>query len=383
MAGTGRRVYEELREGIEARGGTMEYRADGREGKRWIVTLAGKSATVKYEDGLFPLLDALYVPLVDDPRAFDDYSKSLVDGAIDRLIEHLQLGGSKVRHFGHPYGIELGQDFADYAALREAGVHLPTVKGISGTKAEGADSIVLSGGYREDEDFGDEIVYTGEVGQEPGSKRQTFDQTLVRGNLALARSVETGLPVRVVRGFKHKSPYSPAAGYRYAGLYRVEEMWHERGAEGFRVYRFRMVGEDSRVEGPSEEGTRGKAPRARTTVQRVVRDSALARRVKEKHKYACQVCGLVIEGRAGRYAEAAHIRPLGSPHDGPDVEGNVLCLCPNHHVMFDHGSFAVGDEGHLLGLPGQLRTARGHRVDPQHLRYHREHRFEEPADSDR
>jgi len=52
--------------------------------------------------------------------------------------------------------------------------------------------------------------------------------------------------------------------------------------------------------------------------------------------------GIRLVGLAGPYAKAAQIRPLGAPHDGPDVSENILCLCPNHRVLFDHGGAAVG-----------------------------------------
>jgi integrase len=39
--------------------------------------------------------------------------------------------------------------------------------GISGGEREGADSIVVSGGYEDDEDYGDVIVYTGAGGNDP------------------------------------------------------------------------------------------------------------------------------------------------------------------------------------------------------------------------
>ena len=39
------------------------------------------------------------------------------------------------------------------------------------------------------------------------------------------------------------------------------------------------------------------------------------------------------------YAEAHHLKPLGGEHRGPDIEGNLICLCPNHHALFDY--FAV------------------------------------------
>ena len=61
----------------------------------------------------------------------------------------------------------------------------------------------------------------------------------------------------------------------------------------------------------------------------------------------------------GRYAEGAHIRPLGYPHDGPDVLGNVLCLCPNDHVRFDYGAIWLDDR--LYVVDAQLGKA-GHRI---------------------
>jgi putative restriction endonuclease len=59
-------------------------------------------------------------------------------------------------------------------------VHRPTVSGISGTRAEGADSIAVNGGYEDDEDFGDEIIYTGAGGNDPNTGRQIHDQTLAQ-----------------------------------------------------------------------------------------------------------------------------------------------------------------------------------------------------------
>ena len=48
-------------------------------------------------------------------------------------------------------------------------------------------------------------------------------------------------------------------------------------------------------------------PRVETTTYRVLRDSEVARRVKELHEYACQVCGHVIRLPDGKlYAEAPH-----------------------------------------------------------------------------
>lgn len=102
-----------------------------------------------------------------------------------------------------------------------------------------------------------------------------------------------------------------------------------------------------------------------------MRRAAIAESVKRLHSHCCQVCGERLGTAVGPYAEAAHIRPLGRPHDGPDVAENLLCLCPNHHVLFDQFSLAIADDFELIGRPGWLRTHSRHRIDSEYLRYHR------------
>jgi hypothetical protein len=72
-------------------------------------------------------------------------------------------------------------------------------------------------------------------------------------------------------------------------------------------------------------------------VYRILRDTALARAIKTLYNHECQPCGETILLPSGeRYSEAHHIHPLGTPHNGPDVSGNILVLCPKHHVMCDY-----------------------------------------------
>lgn len=115
------------------------------------------------------------------------------------------------------------------------------------------------------------------------------------------------------------------------------------------------------------------APRRETTVLRIVRDTKQARRIKELYDYRCQMCGVRLDGLAGPYAEAAHIRPLGAPHHGPDTPENILCLCPNHHVLLDHGGVGIGEDLSLVGEQGRLEVHSRHRVSEEHIRYRREH----------
>ena len=105
------------------------------------------------------------------------------------------------------------------------------------------------------------------------------------------------------------------------------------------------------------------ADRVLSQVYRILRDTALARYVKAVHECRCQLCGsTVVLSDGSRYAEGHHIQPLGRPHNGPDVIGNILCVCPTHHVQLDYGCI------HLE--LSQVRSHDSHRLDPQFLDYH-------------
>jgi len=83
---------------------------------------------------------------------------------------------------------------------------------------------------------------------------------------------------------------------------------------------------------------------------RILRDTSLARTVKESHQYRCQICGQTLKLGGDRpYAEVHHIMPLGRPHNGPDVRGNILCVCPNDHVLLDYGVTML-DVNHFEGI---------------------------------
>lgn len=149
--------------------------------------------------------------------------------------------------FGELPGVPEGVGFATRLLLQRAGVHRATRAGISGREGEGAESVVLSGGYEDDRDDGVVVLYTGHGGRAPKTGLQVRDQRLVGGNAALALSCARGLPVRLVRGSRHPSPYAPRFGYRYDGLYRVSSYWKARGRSGFWVWRFRLVKEGAHV----------------------------------------------------------------------------------------------------------------------------------------
>ncbi len=95
----------------------------------------------------------------------------------------------------------------------------------------------------------------------------------------------------------------------------------------------------------------------------IVRDQSLVTLLKGLHNSRCQLCGIAIELFGGAlYAEVHHLRPLGSPHNGPDTLGNMICVCPNHHVQLDRGAIQINNDS-------LLRHTK-HSVDPQYVVYH-------------
>ncbi|SIT88053.1 YDG/SRA domain-containing protein [Pontibacter indicus] len=281
------------------------------------------------------------------------------------------------RIFGHIPNVFEGDVFENRIALSHSKVHRPTQAGISGSQKEGADSIVLSGGYEDDQDLGDVIVYTGHGGRDPITKKQVTHQFLSDKNLALAINCQNGLPVRVIRGANHKSKFSPEFGYRYEGLYKVVKYWRKTGRSGFNVWLFRLekitVDQALTYQVSEDSPIYSKTTRTLTAQQRLNRDYSLTLKIKEIYNFHCQVCNTKIFTNAGFYAEAAHIKPLGEPHNGPDTLDNILCLCPNHHVMLDFGGFTIDDDYSLIGLEGKLYVKPEHRINSEFIRYHREH----------
>lgn len=76
------------------------------------------------------------------------------------------------------------------------------------------------------------------------------------------------------------------------------------------------------------------------------RDRNKAAKLKTLYENRCLFCGIQVQVDAGRYySEAAHIRALGEPHNGPDSTENLIVLCPNHHIQFDRGVLRIRKVG--------------------------------------
>uniref|UniRef100_A0A8C7V650 E3 ubiquitin-protein ligase UHRF n=1 Tax=Oncorhynchus mykiss TaxID=8022 RepID=A0A8C7V650_ONCMY len=168
-------------------------------------------------------------------------------------------------HYGPVPGVPVGSIWKFRVQVSESGCHRPHVAGIHGRSNDGSYSLVLAGGYEDDQDNGNEFTYTGSGGRDlSGNKRtaeQSCDQKLTNMNRALAlncnasvnekdgaeaKDWKAGKPVRVVRsskGRKH-SKFSPEDGNRYDGIYKVVKYWPEKGKSGFLVWRYLLKRND-------------------------------------------------------------------------------------------------------------------------------------------
>lgn len=106
-----------------------------------------------------------------------------------------------------------------------------------------------------------------------------------------------------------------------------------------------------------------RANRTNAYISRVVRDTKLSQRIKVFHEYKCQICQVSLELSDGlRYAEAHHIKPLGMPHNGPDIAANLICVCPNHHALLDYGAIKLDK--------AELSFRQGHDIGDEYIEYH-------------
>lgn len=315
------------------------------------------------------------------------------------------------RTVGHIVGVAVGDHFDSRMAVKGAKLHQTNQKGISWLKDEKdglpvADAIVLNGGYIDDDDQWIKMRYTG---ASKGEERDSNTGRLLRSqswsyvdNASLKRSFERGYPIRVIRGFEGDKRYSPTKGYRYDGLYVITglrtALSQQPAPDGtdIEICQFDLerlpesrqghtqvesqVAEE--LEELADQWGEERYPEVRTAaVQSLIRSVATSRRVKKLYDGECQLCGRQLLGPDGSvHSQGAHIKPLGKPHNGPDVEQNILCVCPNCHVRLDIGAVVVDDDWSIVvraamfgeKLLPKLNTKGWHRVHPDYVRYHRE-----------
>ncbi|KAE9596748.1 hypothetical protein Lal_00007994 [Lupinus albus] len=156
-------------------------------------------------------------------------------------------------------GVEVGDEFQYRVELNMIGLHRPIQGGIDYVKHGGkilATSIVASGGYADELDNSDVLIYTGQGGNVMSTAKQPEDQKLERGNLALKNSSEEKNPVRVIRGYESRDGRPKTLVYD--GQYLVDSYWQDIGPHGKLVYKFRLRRIPGQCELPLKEVKKSK-----------------------------------------------------------------------------------------------------------------------------
>ncbi|XP_047313101.1 histone-lysine N-methyltransferase family member SUVH9-like [Impatiens glandulifera] len=99
-------------------------------------------------------------------------------------------------------------------------------------------SIIVSGGYEDDEDYGEVLIYTGLGGRDRG---QSGTQEIRDENLGLETSKKYEIDIRVIRGYE--SSESPNGKiYIYDGLYRIVDAWRDKSkSSGSLVIKYKLL----------------------------------------------------------------------------------------------------------------------------------------------
>lgn len=158
------------------------------------------------------------------------------------------------KRIGPVSGIEIGDIFFFRMELCVVGMHAPPMAGIdyirmkkmaSEEESVVAVSIISAGGYEENNDNNDEdvLIYSGQGGNLNRREKDITisDQKLIKGNLALEKSLHRGNDIRVIRGMKDLvHPTGNGKVYFYDGLYRVKESWMEKGKGGYNNFKYKL-----------------------------------------------------------------------------------------------------------------------------------------------
>lgn len=127
--------------------------------------------------------------------------------------------------------------------------------------------------------------------------------------------------------------------------------------------------------------------------RRRFRDREFSRRVREVYRERCSLTGLrLINGGGRAEVEAAHIRPIGDGHNGPDSIWNGIALSRTAHWMFDRGLLSLEDDYKIIVSPHAPESANRllrpemvadvpenprERPHAKHLQYHRDNIFKQ------
>ena len=169
------------------------------------------------------------------------------------------------------------------------------------------------------------------------------------GNILISKELPKDLPQWVDNAFQH-----------CVKRYGIE--WNE-GLATDPYVELTTVDSDFTISSPNAANLEASVDRVSVTIQRIVRDTALANHIKRLHNHYCQICGqTILKADGSGYSEGHHLQPLGGDDNGPDISENIICVCPNHHAMCDFGAMALN--------MAELRLVDGHVIGQEFLDYH-------------
>lgn len=121
--------------------------------------------------------------------------------------------------------------------------------------------------------------------------------------------------------------------------------------------------------------------RTKIMIGKINRSQILVSRLKKLYDNSCQICSLKLSLGYGKfYSEVHHIQPLGL-HKGPDIEENMIVLCPNHHLLFDKGAITIDIDNNRI-LHHDINDSVNnnnlnlkHRINKKYIDYHNKNIF--------
>ncbi|XP_072997007.1 histone-lysine N-methyltransferase, H3 lysine-9 specific SUVH1-like [Typha latifolia] len=215
----------------------------------------------------------LLPPISDDPRESVEMVLMTFDALRRRLLQldevqdvnrrpDLKAGAMMLsnniranvgKRIGVVPGVEIGDLFYFRMEMCIAGLHAPSMAGIDYMTAKfdnqdepAAICIVSAGGYENDDDDVDVLIYVGQGGSNKNEEKH--DQKLERGNLALERSTYRKNEIRVVRSAKDPTCQTGKI-YIYDGLYKIQDSWKEKAKTGFNVFKYKLLREPEQPDG--------------------------------------------------------------------------------------------------------------------------------------
>uniref|UniRef100_A0A0E0BND9 YDG domain-containing protein n=1 Tax=Oryza glumipatula TaxID=40148 RepID=A0A0E0BND9_9ORYZ len=202
-------------------------------------------------EGILMMFDSLRRRVLQLDEKEDASRRADLKAGTLMMQNNLRINNHKM--IGHVPGVEVGDIFFFRIEMCIIGLHAPAMGGIDYISSKNKDEtlavcIISSGGYENDDDDTDILVYTGQGGN--SRHKEKHDQKLERGNLALMNSKIKKNQIRVVRSAQ--DPFCNSGKiYIYDGLYRIEDTWTDTAKNGFNVFKYKLRRDPGQPDGIS------------------------------------------------------------------------------------------------------------------------------------